>query len=126
MVGTIPDGYKWAVDWFSSLDGTIEQGMGEIKDVIDFARENDFIYEEEIYVYYSYLLLHLGNDSEEAWRIINTAKLDVENDPMACFIKANVAFRTEHGDEAISILEDRPIGPEFYPFPYLDYMMGDS
>ena len=124
MVGTIPDNYKWAVSWFSSLEGTIEQGMGELEEVIAFARNNEFIYEEEIYVYYAYILLHLGNDSEEAWRIINTANLDTENDPMACFIKANVAFRTEHGDEAISMLANRPVGSEFHPFYYLDYMMG--
>ncbi len=123
-VGTIPDGYKWVIDWFSSLEGTIEQGKGELKEVIDYARTNEFIYEEEIYIYYAYMLLHLGNDSEEAWHIINTANLDTENNPMACFIKANVAIRSDRGDEAISILERRPTGSDFYPFHYLDYMLG--
>ena len=124
MVGTIPDNYKWAIDWFTSLDGTIEQGRGELEDVIAYARCHEFIYENEIYVYYAYLLLHLGNDAEEAWQVINTANLDPTDNPIACFIKANVAMRSNKGDEAISILENKPTGKEFHPFYYLDYMLG--
>ncbi len=124
MVGTIPDNYKWAVEWFSSMNGTLEQGMEELEEVIAYAQRNEFIYEDEIYVYYAYLLLHLGNETEEAWRLINTSRLDPKNNPLACFIKANVAMRTDRGDDAIAILTQRPMAPEFYPFPYLDYMTG--
>ena len=124
MVGTVPDNYKWAVDWFSSMDGTIEQGRGELEEVIAYAKKNEFIYEEEIYVYYAYLLLHLGNERESAWNVINTAHLDVKNNPIACFIKANVAMRTDRGAEAIAILTNRPTGSEFHPFYYLDYLLG--
>lgn len=124
MVGTIPGNYKWAVELLSSMEGSIGQGRGELEEVIEYAGSHDFIYETEIYVYYTYLLLHLDNDSEAAWRIINTANLDPAGNPMACFIIANVAMRTDRGDEAIAILEKRPVGPAFYPFHYLDYMLG--
>lgn len=124
MVGTIPDNYKWAIDWFSSLEGTIDEGKAELEEVIAFAKGHDFIYEEEIYVYYAYLMLHLDNDSEGAWKMMNTANLAPKKNPMACFLKANVAMRTDRGDEAIAILENRPKGSEFHPFPYLDYMLG--
>ncbi len=124
ITGTIPDNYKWAVDWLTSLDGTMEQGKRELKEVIEHARHHDFIYETEVYAYYAYLLLHLANDSEEAWRIINTANLEPSTNPIACFVKANVAMRTDRGDEAIALLENRPKGSEFQPFHYLDYMLG--
>ncbi|MEO1262360.1 MAG: hypothetical protein AAFZ15_26375 [Bacteroidota bacterium] len=124
MVGTIPDNYKWAIEWFSSMEGTIEQGRNELEEVIEYASKNDFIYETEIYVYYAYLLLHLGNEKEEAWKVINTSKLDPRSNPIACFIKANVAMRADKGDEAISILEQRPKGGDYHPFYYLDYMLG--
>ena len=124
MAGTIPDNYKWAVEWLSSMEGTIDEGRGELREVIDYARKNDFIYEQEIYVYYTYLLLHLDNDNEEAWKVINTANLKPAESPMACFIMANVAMRTDRGDEAIAFLEKRPKGPQFHPFYYLDYMLG--
>ncbi len=124
MVGTIPGNYKWAIEWFSSMKGTLEQGRGELTEVLKFAEQNDFIYEVEIYVYYAYLMLHLGNDGEEAWKIINTTNLNPDQNPVACFIKANVAMRSGRGDEAIAILENRPKGIEYHPFDYLEYMTG--
>lgn len=124
MTGTIPGNYKWAVDWLSSLEGTISEGRSELEEVITYAQKNDFIYEQEIYVYYAYLLLHLDNDSDEAWKVINTARLNPAENPLACFIMANVAMRTDRGNEAIAFLEKRPAGKQFYPFYYLDYMQG--
>ncbi len=124
MVGTIPDNYKWAVSWLSSMEGTIDEGKSELEEVIEYARKNDFIYEQEIYVYYTYLLLHLDNDMEAAWKVINTANLKPSKSPMDCFIMANVAMRTDRGDEAIAFLENRPKGAQFHPFYYLDYMLG--
>lgn len=123
-VGTIPDGYKWTVTWLSSMDGSMEQGKKELEAVLNFAQKNDFIYEDEIYVYYAYLMLHLENDSEEAWKIINKAKLDPTDNPLACFVMANVAMRTDRGDEAIKILLNRPTGRQYHSFHYLDYMLG--
>ena len=124
IVGTIPDNYKWTVNWLSSMEGSMEQGKGELEEVLKFAQKQDFIYEVEIYVYYAYLMLHLENDNEEAWKIINKAKLHPSENPLACFVMANVAMRTDRGDAAINILLKRPTGKEFQPFYYLDYMLG--
>lgn len=124
MVGTIPDGYKWAVGWASSMDGSIAQGRGELEEVIEYARENDFIFEEETSVLYAYLLLHLDNKDQEAWRAIRNSGLNPETNPLACFLLANVALRTNRNDEAIDLLLHRPGGRAFHPFPYLDFMLG--
>ncbi len=124
VVGTIPDEYKWAVNWLSSMEGSMEKGREELEEVLSFAKKNDFIYEAEIYIYYAYLMLHVQNDSEEAWRIINKAKLDPTNNPLACFVMANIAMRTDRGDEAINTLLNKPTGKHFHPFYYLDYMLG--
>lgn len=124
MVGTIPDNYKWTVTWLSSMDGSMEQGKKELEEVLNYAQKHDFIYVSEIYVYYAYLMLHLENDSEEAWKIINKANLSPKENPLACFVMANVAMRTNRGDEAINILLKRPTGRQYAPFFYLDYMLG--
>ncbi|MCB9285302.1 MAG: tetratricopeptide repeat protein [Lewinellaceae bacterium] len=124
MVGTIPDGYKWAVEWLSSMEGSIAQGRGELEEVIDYARQNDFIFEEEAYVFYAYLLLHLDNRDEAAWKVIQESRLNPETNLLACFILANVAMRTGRNDKAIDLLQHRPGGRTFHPFPYLDFMLG--
>ena len=124
MVGTIPDGYKWAVEWLSSMEGSLAQGRGELEEVIDHARQNDFIFEEEAYVFYAYLLLHLDNRDEKAWQVIQESRLNPETNLLACFILANVAMRTGRNDQAIDLLLHRPGGRTFHPFPYLDFMLG--
>ncbi|MGK0363392.1 MAG: tetratricopeptide (TPR) repeat protein [Saprospiraceae bacterium] len=126
MVGTIPDNYKWLVESLTSMEGTIDQGQQELKSVVSFARNNDFIYETETYVFYAYLMLHLGNNEKVAWELINESNLRPTESPLSAFIMANVAMRTDRNDEGIRILQNRPKGPEYTTFPYLDYMLGSA
>lgn len=126
MVGTIPDNYKWLVESLTSMEGTLNQGQKELRTVIKFSEKNDFIYETETYVFYAYLMLHLGNNEKVAWKLINEGHLKPKESALAAFITANVAMRTDRNDEAIQVLMNRPQGAEFYPFPYLDYMLGSA
>lgn len=126
LVGTIPDNYRWAIEMFSSLQGTVEQGQKELRQVMQYAQKNDFIFEKETYIIYSYVMLFLGNDEDEAWQVINNSKLDPQVSPMAAFVLANVAMRTGRNDRAIQILESRPDSRSFHPFPYLDFMLGQA
>lgn len=124
LVGTVPDSYKWGVRLLGGMDGTIEQGQEEIRVVIEYAKRNEFIFEEETLVLYTFLMLHLKKQDDEAWGIISSGTLRCSNNPLACFALANVAMRTGKNDEAIAILQNRPTGKQFLPFHYLDYMLG--
>lgn len=126
MVGTIPANYKWGVKLLSGLKGTIRQGKQELEEVLNYAEQNEFIFDTETKVLYSFLLLHLDNQSEKAWELIQTAGLRPQSNPIHCFIMANIAMRTQKNDLAIELLEQRPEGKMFLPFPYLDFMLGLS
>lgn len=123
MIGTIPDSYMWAVR-LVGLDGTIAQGTKEIKEVLDYAKTNELIFEEETLVMYALILLHIGNESEEAWTLINNPKLDAAVNPLACFVLASVAMHTGRSDRALKLLNNKPSGREYHPFHYLEYMLG--
>ena len=124
LIGTVPDSYKWGVKLLGGMDGTIEQGQKEISEVIEFSKYNEFIFEEETLVMYALLLLHLKNQDDQAWQVIQSGKLDCNNNPLSCFALANVAMRSGKNDKAIQILQNRPSGREYMPFPFLDYMLG--
>ena len=126
VVGTVPDNYKWGVKLLGGMNGTIEQGRNEIEAVLEYSKHNDFIFEEETLVMYSFLLLYLKNQDDEAWTIIHSGKLRPEKNPLACFALANMAMRTGKNNEAIRLLENRPRGNEFMAFPYLDFMLGNA
>ncbi len=122
LVSSLP--YKQAITFFSNLEGDFEQSKKEIQAVIDYAKNHDFIFEKETYIYYSYVMLQVGNDDEAAWSIINSSNLNPKKSPTDAFILANIAMRTGRNDQAIQILQNCPRSSEFHPFPYLDYMLG--
>ena len=124
VVGTIPDDFKWGANLIG-MKGSIAQGQREVEEVLQYAKKHDdFLFEEETIVMYSFLLLHLGNAGDEAWQRIRTPKLNHTTNPLACFVQANIAMHTAHTDDAIKILQNRPKSAAYLPFHYLDFMLG--
>lgn len=123
LIGTVPDQYRWGLKLLG-MSGTIAQGRAEIEEVLAYAAHHDFVFREEAYVMYAYLLLHLENNGEEAWKMIASSTIDAKVNPLACFVKANVAMQTGRNEQAIEILDQKPQGEQYFPFPYLDFMEG--
>ncbi len=125
LVGTIPDSFKWGVKLLSGMEGSIAQGTEEMEGVLQFAQNNEFLFEEETRVFYSFLLLHLANKPEQAWQILQ-GQLFPQKNLLHCFVMSNIAMRTGRNDEAIRLLQNRPKGSAYFPFPFTDYMLGIS
>ena len=123
-VGTVPDNYRWALELLSSLEGTVEQGKGEIEAVLGSSRVSSFPFRQETQVLYAFLLLHLDGRPTAAWSALEDADLRPAETPLHAFVLANVAMRTGRNDDAIRWMEAAPRDVSFYPFPYLDYMLG--
>jgi len=123
-IGTIPDEYKWGVSWLGGMDGSIDQGIKELESVINYGNKNQFIFRDESVVMYAFVMLHLNNKPEKAWQVISTSKIDPAESPLACFAISNIAIRTGRNEQAIKYLTARPKGSKYYPFYYLDFMLG--
>lgn len=123
-IGTIPDEYKWGVSWLGGMDGNIEQGIKELESVIAHGNKHPFLFRDEAVVMYAFVMLHLNNKPEKAWQIISTSKINPRTSPLACFAMSNVAIRTGRNEQAINYLIARPKGNKYYPFYYLDFMLG--
>lgn len=121
IVGAIPDQYKWGVNMLG-MDGSIEQGLKELKSIIDYSKTNTFIFKQETYLYYAFISLYLGRDETTAWNIVKD--LDTKTNLLNVFCIASVAMRTGRNDLAISTIAAKPTGPNYFPYYYLDFMMG--
>ncbi len=124
MVGTIPDNYQWGAKLLTGVEGSVSQGQRELERVLRYANQNEFVYEAETRIFYAYLLLHLRNQPQEAWEVIDHPVIRARSNPIHCFVKANIAMRSERNDVAISLLAARPAGQTYFPFVYLDFMLG--
>lgn len=124
VVGTVPDQYRWGVRLLSGVDGSIRQGKQELERVLEYAKNNSFLFAQETAVLYAYFVLHLQQDPEQAWAVVQGAGLTPKSNPLHCFILANIAMRSHRNDQALRILVDRPRGHAFASIPYLDFMEG--
>lgn len=123
-VGTIPDKYKWAVKLISSLEGTIPEGMADLRRGIALGRESHHFMLREMHFHYALSLLHFDNKPQEAWEYVNALDLDPEDNVVDCFLLANIALKTGHTTEVIGLITNLRKDPGRFPIPYLNYMLG--
>jgi hypothetical protein len=121
LFGAIPDQYKWGAN-ILGLSGDIDAGLNEIKSFAESTGDYPEVLTQEATLYYAFLVLYLQKDYNKAWNIVRN--LDTRNNLLFCFCKASVALRTGHCDVAISTLENRPTGSGYFPFPFMDFMLG--
>lgn len=123
MVGTIPDHYKRMLNWFSSFNGTIEQGYAEIQEVCHTMPETNPFYKEAL-VTKALMEFHILNQQDQAYKSIQVFKTEAKTNPLLCFIYANLSHKAGKNDEAIRSLQNfKPTATQM-PFYYLDYLLG--
>ncbi|MEO0731573.1 MAG: hypothetical protein AAFZ52_01970 [Bacteroidota bacterium] len=120
-VGSIPPQYKWGVELFSSLNGTIAEGREELELALT---DTDSPFHQETEVLYAFLELHLAGRPATAWELVQKLNLQPRTNALHCFVLANLAMRNGKNDVALALLEGQPRGGETADFPYLDFMLG--
>lgn len=127
MIGTIPDNYNWAKKMVG-IDGTIDQGVSEILEVLNASFTNKEIehHKAECVFYLSFIQMNLMSNKEKTFEYLEM----IENDeasmqsPLAIYALARIYMGSAMNDKAIELLLNRPTGKEYYPFYYLDYITG--
>lgn len=127
MIGTIPDNYNWAKKMVG-IEGTIEQGVNEILTVLNVSmKQKEYShYKSECMFYLSFIQMNLMPNQDKTLEYITAIEQDPENlqSPMAIYALARIYMKSEMNDKAITILENRPKSQEYFPFYYLDYLLG--
>ncbi len=108
------------------VDGSIQQGTAEINSLTKLGRDEASVFYDEISTIYAYILSFQNNKKQTAWTFVKDRGMDVENNPLACFVLANMAQKNGLNDEAIETLSNRPQGRKYENFYYLDFLLGKS
>lgn len=130
LLGSVPDKYKWGLNLLG-MEGNVEKGIGYLKELCEYTslpdksrNNNTFIYHEETITIYAFLLFHLQNDAETAWKALQAAGFPQKNNLMNVYTCAHIGIYGKHNDEALNILAERPTGNTFASFPHLEYLTG--
>jgi tetratricopeptide (TPR) repeat protein len=125
-VGTIPQSYRG----FASLlgfSGTISGGLARVERV-SRSRPTDpalHLFHHEASLIACWLRMHLAQDPQGAWNMVQAACSQFREYPFATFVRANVAMSSGRNDEAINTLKQR-IETGSQAFYYLDFMLGQA
>lgn len=106
------------------VEGSVALGTKEIKQLAEHPATTGSIYRDEIIAIYSYILLYLNNQKEEAYQLFAKYPVDHKSSPLICFLRATVTHKSGRNEEALQILAEKPRGKEYLEFYYLDFLTG--
>ncbi len=123
LLGSVPDKYKWGLNLLG-MEGSVERGIEYLRETVDYGKKTDFIYQEETVTIYAFLLLHLQNDGETSWKLLQENGFPKKENLMNIYTCAHIGVYGKHTDEALKILTNQPTGSGFAAFPFLNYLTG--
>lgn len=125
VMGSLPEGFlKSALATFG-IKGNVQTGLS----MLDKLAENlpKSAYEpffEDVVFNYVYILNDVVHSPSAFAKTMKYTARFAESSLLKTYLQAYVAVKNGHNDEAITILNDKPTGAIYQPFPYLDYLMG--
>lgn len=125
MMGVLPDGFfKSALAAFG-IKGDIQTGINMLDKLAENLPKSAYesFYEETVF-YYLYVLTDVAQQDDAFAKTMKFTQRFADSSLLKTYLQAYVAIRTRHNNEAITALNNRPIGVAYQPFPYLDYLMG--
>jgi hypothetical protein len=123
IIGAIPNEYKWGVELLG-FEGDIDQGIGELEDLLENSDEATYIFRPEAEVLLAFLQLHIALNKYKAWEIVNNENFLTDAGLLKYFVKASIAMHTGKNDVAVDVLLNRPKGDQYESFYFLDYLTG--
>jgi len=120
LLGTIPENYQWGIKMVG-MEGDIDKGIAELNSIHNSTEENHF--KEEVAAFLAFFQLFLGIDYDRASQMASTDLVDPES-LLHSFLRSDIVYRLGNTDDAIKVLETRPMGTEYIEFHYLEYFLG--
>lgn len=124
-LSTVPDNYLW-VTRILGIEGDLRGGLRLMRGLAHTTSDDNTIraYAHETAYLYAFSLYHIARDNRLAWSETLNITRDHRNSLLSTYFRANLALRTGKNETALKVLEERPQGDEYFPFPMLEYMTG--
>ncbi len=127
LIGMIPDKYNWILKLIS-LEGTVEQGMGELYQVLELCNTNEeYAYlKPGVLFYVAFTEMNLGLDKSKKKQLLKELESYSNDNLLLGFLRANMLMRMGKNDKAEELLLRLNSLKGYYPFYYLHYLEGET
>ena len=125
LMGSIKGFRKTFIKLFTSLDGSIEQGIEEIEELYNWDRSNQSMWSDEIAAVQSLMLGHIQKDWDGALKVLEGVSDEKTNSPIGKYLIASTAYRAGQNDRSIALLMNEEQGG-FHTFPQLNFLTANA
>ncbi|MCZ4224073.1 tetratricopeptide repeat protein [Pedobacter rhodius] len=125
VLGNLPDGaLKSALSTFG-IRGNTQSGLAMLDKLANgLAKSTYEPFYEEVVFYYAYVLADVVHSPTAYSKTMKYTERIADTSLLKSYLQSYVCIKTAHNDEAINILNKKPEGGVYQPFPYLDYLEG--
>lgn len=120
LIGSAPQNYQW-VTKLLGLRGNIPLGMREIRTVI----QKDTLFGNEArlveLLLQAYILTYAEPQNAALLALVNAE----EDNLLLHFFGTTVSMKDGRGEQALKLLNRRPVGRDYLAFPFLEYLKGE-
>ena len=120
LIGSTPQNYQWVAKLLG-LRGNIQQGLREVQRVIT----NDSLFKAEAQLIeillHAYVLKYSEKQNQELLQLLHSQPDNL----LLQFFGVTVSMKDGRGEQALQLLENRPRGAAYLPFPFLDYLRAE-
>lgn len=130
LIGSIPEKYDW-VKKAAGLKGSVNGGIQEMLQVFEYSQNTPkwkYLQNETLFLL-SLTAINLAADKSFSEKLLDWYNRDegrelILENPLMAYCKAIICFKRGLNDQGIQILTFRAKGNKFFPFYYLDYLLG--
>jgi len=115
--GAVPDQYRWLISMVTSLSGTIEEGLGELYEILKTSSPSNNLYYKETVLFTALAEGRLNNHPDKALQLVYTHLGKTPENKMIQYLMVNLLIASSDNDGAITTLT-REVGvPGSTPIP---------
>ncbi len=121
--GTIPPGYQW-LSSLLGIHGSIEDGMRNIKEVLNNPEPFAAVFHNEAAFYYLYLEFYILNRRDSVFQYIRQQKWDTRTNHLFAYLVANLSLNNQDASVTEKIISHLYQDPAYLEMPIWDMQMG--
>ncbi|HEY0175057.1 MAG TPA: tetratricopeptide repeat protein, partial [Pedobacter sp.] len=127
FLGNLPDGFMKSTLSAFGIKGDVQKGLTMLDNLAqNLPRSSYEPFYEEVVFYYSFALSDIVHSPEAYAKTMKYTARISDSSLLKAYLQAYVCARNAHNEEAIAILNERPSGDAYQPFPYLELLMGTA
>lgn len=120
ILGSIPSQYQNTLE-FIGLNGDVSKGMSLLKKSVE---DNSHPFQHEAATIYAFMLLHIQNAPNAAWKVLQTNNFNAQSNLMDAYSLGHVGIYGNYCDAGITALQARPTATQFQSFPLTNFLLG--